>query len=131
MARTKNAKTNAVENVAGSKTNIDELEKELKAEDNVPVEGVKNTDESADINITADEEAIKEYSDINKKIEDVVNNSDGDVEKTLKEELEKTDKVAEELKKKIEAKEEILSKAQKDMMNSNFTAYWNGLSSGW
>lgn len=131
MARTKNAKTNAVENVAGSKTNIDELEKELKTEDNVPVESTKNTDETVNINITADEETIKEYSDINKKIEDVVNNSDGDIEKTLKEELEKTDKVAEELKKKIEAKEETLSKAQKDMMNSNFTAYWNGLSSGW
>lgn len=131
MARTKNAKTNAVENVAGSKTNIDELEKELKAEDNVPAESAKNTDETADINITADEETIKEYSDINKKIENVVNNSDGDIEKTLKEELEKTDKVAEGLKKKIEAKEETLSKAQKDMMNSNFTAYWNGLSSGW
>lgn len=147
MARTKNSKitdkvdkSNVEKNdIIDPMMNIETIETELKEEykeETIATEEAMANKEP-ELSIEANVELLKEYSDTNKKMEEIMNATDSTtVEKNVVEELKKVDGIKEELTKAIADAEKELTDKQKEIVDKavkgrNFSGFWNGVSYNW
>ena len=134
MARTKNSKiTDKVDkgnveknDIIDPMTNIETIETELKEEykeETIATEEAMANKEP-ELSIEANVELLKEYSDTNKKMEEIMNATDSTtVEKNVVEEA-----IADAEKELTDKQKEIVDKAVK---GRNFSGFWNGVSYNW
>ena len=147
MARTKNSKltekvnTEKVEEKVNIEalTNVENLETELKEEYKEEMAATEEamSDKEPEVSIDANLELLKEYSDTNKKIEEITNVSDiNEIGEKIIDELEKSENLKEGLSKNIAEAEKSLSDKQKEVLDKAargraFSGFWNGISYNW
>lgn len=123
-----------IQDVETTAKNIEELEKELQEEYSEELKEQEKVQKELDteIDLETEVELLKEYSDSNKKLEEIAELPAKEAEKKIKEEIEKVTNIQEELKKKIKESEEKLTDEQKKAFNSKtFSGFWNGVNYGW
>lgn len=147
MARTKNSKVTEKVNTEKNEekvniealTNVETLETELKEEYKEEMAATEEamSDKEPEISIDANLELLKEYSDTNKKIEEITNVSDiNEIGEKIIDELEKSENLKEGLSKNIAEAEKSLSDKQKEVLDKAargraFSGFWNGVSYNW
>lgn len=147
MARTKNSKVTEKVNTEKNEekvniealTNVDTLETELKEEYKEEMAATEEamSDKEPEVSIDANLELLKEYSDTNKKIEEITNVSDiNEIGEKILDELEKSENLKEGLSKNIAEAEKSLSDKQKEVLDKAargraFSGFWNGISYNW
>ena len=144
MARTKNSKITEKVNTekieekenVNTMTNLETLESELKEEYKEETAATEEamSDKDPDLSIDTNLELLKEYSDTNKKIEEITNISDiNKISEKIIDELKKAENLKEELSKKIAEAEKTLNEKQKVVLDEAakgraFLNFWNGVS---
>ena len=147
MAKTKNSKVTEKVNTEKNEekvniealTNVEALETELKEEYKEEMAATEEamSDKEPEVSIDDNLELLKEYSDTNKKIEEITNESDiNEIGERIIDELEKSENLKEELSKNIAEAEKLLSDKQKDVLDKAargraFSGFWNGVSYNW
>ena len=147
MARTKNSKVTEKVNTEKNEekvniealTNVETLETELKEEYKEEMAATEEamSDKEPEVSIDSNLELLKEYSDTNKKIEEITNVSDiNEIGERIIDELEKSENLKEELSKNIAETEKLLSDKQKEVLDKAargraFSSFWNGMSYNW
>lgn len=147
MARTKNSKVTEKVNTEKNEekvniealTNVEALETELKEEYKEEMAATEEamSDKEPEVSIDDNLELLKEYSDTNKKIEEITNVSDiNEIGERIIDELEKSENLKEELSKNIAEAEKLLSDKQKEVLDKAergraFSNFWNGVSYNW
>ena len=147
MARTKNSKVTEKVNTEKNEekvniealTNVEALETELKEEYKEEMAATEEamSDKELEVSIDDNLELLKEYSDTNKKIEEITNESDiNEIGERIIDELEKSENLKEELSKNIAEAEKLLSDKQKEVLDKAergraFSNFWNGVSYNW
>lgn len=147
MAKTKNSKVTEKVNTEKNEekvniealTNVEALETELKEEYKEEMAATEEamSDKEPEVSIDDNLELLKEYSDTNKKIEDITNESDiNEIGERIIDELEKSENLKEELSKNIAEAEKLLSDKQKEVLDKAergraFSNFWNGVSYNW
>ena len=147
MARTQNSKvtekvnTEKIEEKVNIEalTNVEALETELKEEYKEEMAATEEamSDKEPEVSIDDNLELLKEYSDTNKKIEEITNESDiNEIGERIIDELEKSENLKEELSKNIAEAEKLLSDKQKEVLDKAargraFSGFWNGVSYNW
>ena len=147
MARTKNSKVTEKVNTEKNEekvniealTNVETLETELKEEYKEEMAATEEamSDKEPEVSIDANLELLKEYSDTNKKIEEITNVSDiNEIGEKIFDELEKSENIKEALSKNIAETEKLLSNKQKEVLDKAargraFSGFWNGMSYNW
>ena len=147
MARTKNSKVTEKVNTEKNEekvniealTNVETLETELKEEYKEEMAATEKamSDKEPEVSIDANLELLKEYSDTNKKIEEITNVSDiNEIGEKIIDELEKSENLKEGLSKNIAEAEKSLSDKQKEVLDKAargraFSGFWNGISYNW
>lgn len=147
MARTKNSKVTEKVNTEKNEekvniealTNVETLETELKEEYKEEMAATEEamSDKEPEVSIDANLELLKEYSDTNKKIEEITNVSDiNEIGEKIIDELEKSENLKEGLSKNIAEAEKSLSDKQKEVLDKAargraFSGFWNGVSYNW
>lgn len=147
MARTKNSKVTEKVNTEKNEekvniealTNVETLETELKEEYKEEMAATEEamSDKEPEVSIDANLELLKEYSDTNKKIEEITNVSDiNEIGEKIIDELEKSENLKEGLSKNIAEAEKSLSDKQKEVLDKAargraFSGFWNGISYNW
>ena len=147
MAKTKNSKVTEKVNTEKNEekvniealTNVEALETELKEEYKEEMAATEEamSDKEPEVSIDSNLELLKEYSDTNKKIEDITNVSDiNEIGERIIDELEKSENLKEELSKNIAEAEKLLSDKQKEVLDKAergraFSNFWNGVSYNW
>ena len=147
MAKTKNSKVTEKVNTEKNEekvniealTNVEALETELKEEykEEMAVTEEAMSDKEPEVSIDDNLELLKEYSDTNKKIEEITNESDiNEIGERIIDELEKSENLKEELSKNIAEAEKLLSDKQKEVLDKAergraFSNFWNGVSYNW
>ena len=147
MARTKNSKVTEKVNTEKNEekvniealTNVEALETELKEEYKEEMAATEEamSDKEPEVSIDANLELLKEYSDTNKKIEEITNESDiNEIGEKIIDELEKSENLKEGLSKNIAEAEKSLSDKQKEVLDKAargraFSGFWNGISYNW
>ena len=147
MARTKNSKVTEKVNTEKNEekvniealTNVEALETELKEEYKEEMAATEEamSDKEPEVSIDDNLELLKEYSDTNKKIEEITNESDiNEIGERIIDELEKSENLKEELSKNIAEAEKLLSDKQKEVLDKAargraFSGFWNGVSYNW
>ena len=147
MAKTKNSKVTEKVNTEKNEekvniealTNVEALETELKEEYKEEMAATEEamSDKEPEVSIDANLELLKEYSDTNKKIEEITNVSDiNEIGERIIDELEKSENIKEELSKNIAESEKLLSDKQKEVLDKAargraFSGFWNGVSYNW
>ena len=147
MARTKNSKVTEKVNTEKNEekvniealTNVETLETELKEEYKEEMAATEEamSDKEPEVSIDSNLELLKEYSDTNKKIEEITNVSDiNEIGERIIDELEKSENLKEELSKNIAESEKLLSDKQKEVLDKAargraFSGFWNGVSYNW
>ena len=147
MAKTKNSKVTEKVNTEKNEekvniealTNVEALETELKEEYKEEMAATEEamSDKEPEVSIDDNLELLKEYSDTNKKIEEITNVSDiNEIGERIIDELEKSENLKEELSKNIAESEKLLSDKQKEVLDKAargraFSGFWNGVSYNW
>lgn len=147
MAKTKNSKVTEKVNTEKNEekvniealTNVEALETELKEEYKEEMAATEEamSDKEPEVSIGDNLELLKEYSDTNKKIEEITNESDiNEIGERIIDELEKSENLKEELSKNIAEAEKLLSDKQKEVLDKAergraFSNFWNGVSYNW
>lgn len=147
MARTKNSKVTEKVNTEKNEekvniealTNVETIETELKEEYKEEMAATEEamSDKEPEVSIDANLELLKEYSDTNKKIEEITNVSDiNEIGEKIIDELEKSENLKEGLSKNIAEAEKSLSDKQKEVLDKAargraFSGFWNGISYNW
>lgn len=147
MAKTKNSKvtekvnTEKIEEKVNIEalSNVDTIETELKEEYKEEMSATEKamSDKEPEVTIDANLELLKEYSDTNKKIEEITNVSDiNEIGEKIFDELEKSENIKEALSKNIAETEKLLSNKQKEVLDKAargrvFSSFWNGMSYNW
>ena len=147
MAKTKNSKVTEKVNTEKNEekvniealTNVEALETELKEEYKEEMAATEEamSDKEPEVSIDSNLELLKEYSDTNKKIEEITNVSDiNEIGERIIDELEKSENLKEELSKNIAESEKLLSDKQKEVLDKAargraFSGFWNGVSYNW
>ena len=147
MAKTKNSKvtekvnTEKIEEKVNIEalTNVETLETELNEEYKEEMAATEEamSDKEPEVSIDDNLELLKEYSDTNKKIEEITNESDiNEIGERIIDELEKSENLKEELSKNIAEAEKLLSDKQKEVLDKAergraFSNFWNGVSYNW
>ena len=147
MAKTKNSKvtekvnTEKIEEKVNIEalSNVDTIETELKEEYKEEMSATEKamSDKEPEVTIDANLELLKEYSDTNKKIEEITNVSDiNEIGEKIFDELEKSENIKEALSKNIAETEKLLSEKQKEVLDKAargraFSSFWNGMSYNW
>ena len=147
MAKTKNSKVTEKVNTEKNEekvniealTNVEALETELKEEYKEEMAATEEamSDKEPEVSIDDNLELLKEYSDTNKKIEEITNESDiNEIGERIIDELEKSENLKEELSKNIAESEKLLSDKQKEVLDKAargraFSGFWNGVSYNW
>ena len=147
MAKTKNSKVTEKVNTEKNEekvniealTNVEALETELKEEYKEEMAATEEamSDKEPEVSIDDNLELLKEYSDTNKKIEEITNESDiNEIGERIIDELEKSENLKEELSKNIAEAEKLLSDKQKEVLDKaargrTFSSFWNGMSYNW
>ena len=147
MARTQNSKVTEKVNTEKNEekvniealTNVEALETELKEEYKEEMAATEEamSDKEPEVSIDDNLELLKEYSDTNKKIEEITNESDiNEIGERIIDELEKSENLKEELSKNIAESEKLLSDKQKEVLDKAargraFSGFWNGVSYNW
>lgn len=147
MAKTKNSKVTEKVNTEKNEekvniealTNVEALETELKEEYKEEMAATEEamSDKEPEVSIDDNLELLKEYSDTNKKIEEITNESDiNEIGERIIDELEKSENLKEELSKNIAEAEKLLSDKQKEVLDKAergraFSSFWNGVSYNW
>ena len=147
MAKTKNSKVTEKVNTEKNEekvniealTNVEALETELKEEYKEEMAATEEamSDKEPEVSIDSNLELLKEYSDTNKKIEEITNVSDiNEIGERIIDELEKSENIKEELSKNIAESEKLLSDKQKEVLDKAargraFSGFWNGVSYNW
>lgn len=147
MAKTKNSKVTEKVNTEKNEekvniealTNVEALETELKEEYKEEMAATEEamSDKEPEVSIDDNLELLKEYSDTNKKIEEITNESDiNEIGERIIDELEKSENLKEELSKNIAEAEKLLSDKQKEVLDKAergraFSNFWNGVSYNW
>ena len=147
MARTKNSKVTEKVNTEKNEekvniealTNVETLETELKEEYKEEMAATEEamSDKEPEVSIDSNLELLKEYSDTNKKIEEITNVSDiNEIGEKIIDELEKSENLKEELSKNIAESEKLLNDKQKEVLDKAargraFSGFWNGVSYNW
>ena len=147
MAKTKNSKVTEKVNTEKNEekvniealTNVEALETELKEEYKEEMAATEEamSDKEPEVSIDDNLELLKEYSDTNKKIEEITNESDiNEIGERIIDELEKSENLKEELSKNIAEAEKLLSDKQKEVLDKAargraFSGFWNGISYNW
>ena len=147
MARTKNSKVTEKVNTEKNEekvniealTNVETLETELNEEYKEEMAATEEamSDKEPEVSIDSNLELLKEYSDTNKKIEEITNVSDiNEIGERIIDELEKSENLKEELSKNIAESEKLLSDKQKEVLDKAargraFSGFWNGVSYNW
>lgn len=147
MAKTKNSKVTEKVNTEKNEekvniealTNVEALETELKEEYKEEMAATEEamSDKEPEVSIDNNLELLKEYSDTNKKIEEITNESDiNEIGERIIDELEKSENLKEELSKNIAEAEKLLSDKQKEVLDKAergraFSNFWNGVSYNW
>ena len=147
MAKTKNSKVTEKVNTEKNEekvniealTNVEALETELKEEYKEEMDATEEamSDKEPEVSIDDNLELLKEYSDTNKKIEEITNESDiNEIGERIIDELEKSENLKEELSKNIAEAEKLLSDKQKEVLDKAergraFSNFWNGVSYNW
>ena len=147
MAKTKNSKVTEKVNTEKNEekvniealTNVETLETELKEEYKEEMAATEEamSDKEPEVSIDSNLELLKEYSDTNKKIEEITNVSDiNEIGERIIDELEKSENLKEELSKNIAEAEKLLSDKQKEVLDKAergraFSNFWNGVSYNW
>lgn len=147
MARTKNSKVTEKVNTEKNEekvniealTNVETLETELKEEYKEEMAATEEamSDKEPEVSIDANLELLKEYSDTNKKIEEITNVSDiNEIGEKIIDELEKSENLKEGLSKNIAEAEKSLNDKQKEVLDKAargraFSGFWNGISYNW
>ena len=147
MAKTKNSKVTEKVNTEKNEekvniealTNVEALETELKEEYKEEMAATEEamSDKEPEVSIDANLELLKEYSDTNKKIEEITNVSDiNEIGEKIIDELEKSENLKEGLSKNIAEAEKSLSDKQKEVLDKAargraFSGFWNGISYNW
>ena len=117
-------------------TNVEALETELKEEYKEEMAATEEamSDKELEVSIDDNLELLKEYSDTNKKIEEITNESDiNEIGERIIDELEKSENLKEELSKNIAEAEKTLNEKQKEVFDKAakgraFLNFWNGVS---
>ena len=147
MAKTKNSKVTEKVNTEKNEekvniealTNVETLETELNEEYKEEMAATEEamSDKEPEVSIDDNLELLKEYSDTNKKIEEITNESDiNEIGERIIDELEKSENLKEELSKNIAEAEKLLSDKQKEVLDKAargraFSGFWNGVSYNW
>ena len=147
MAKTRNSKVTEKVNTEKNEekvniealTNVEALETELKEEYKEEMAATEEamSDKEPEVSIDDNLELLKEYSDTNKKIEEITNESDiNEIGERIIDELEKSENLKEELSKNIAEAEKLLSDKQKEVLDKAergraFSNFWNGVSYNW
>lgn len=147
MTKTKNSKvtekvnTEKIEEKVNIEalSNVDTIETELKEEYKEEMSATEKamSDKEPEVTIDANLELLKEYSDTNKKIEEITNVSDiNEIGEKIFDELEKSENIKEALSKNIAETEKLLSNKQKEVLDKAargraFSGFWNGMSYNW
>ena len=147
MAKTKNSKVTEKVNTENNEekvniealTNVEALETELNEEYKEEMAATEEamSDKEPEVSIDDNLELLKEYSDTNKKIEEITNESDiNEIGERIIDELEKSENLKEELSKNIAEAEKLLSDKQKEVLDKAergraFSNFWNGVSYNW
>ena len=147
MAKTKNSKVTEKVNTEKNEekvniealTNVEALETELKEEYKEEMAATEEamSDKEPEVSIDSNLELLKEYSDTNKKIEEITNVSDiNEIGERIIDELEKSENLKEELSKNIAESEKLLNDKQKEVLDKAargraFSGFWNGVSYNW